>query len=150
MSCGFYYRDLKHDPVDKTDQEELKAFQGGCNCFFKGGHLLRRNLQSCCSMGRGRMLIPRTINLSFRFNVSFASVSVFKLWPFGGIHWSSAVDVTGRSKCKQKYLGCEAMLASQCTKAALEKQTSFSVHCSSSFPEDGCVGPPDKKHTESC
>lgn len=35
VSCGFYYRDLKHDPVDKTDQEELKAFQGGCNCFLK-------------------------------------------------------------------------------------------------------------------
>lgn len=22
----FYYKELKHDPVDETDQEELKAF----------------------------------------------------------------------------------------------------------------------------
>lgn len=29
----FYYRDLKHDPVDETDQEELKAFLS--NFFLK-------------------------------------------------------------------------------------------------------------------
>lgn len=33
VSCGFI-RELKHDPVDKTDQEELKAFPASCN-FFK-------------------------------------------------------------------------------------------------------------------
>lgn len=29
----FYYRDLKHDPVEGTDQEELKAFPD--NSFLK-------------------------------------------------------------------------------------------------------------------
>lgn len=96
------------------------------------------------------MLILRTINLSFRFNISFASVNSLKLWPFSSFDRSSAVDVTGRSKFKQKYLGCEAVLASQCTEAVLEKQTHFFQFIA--FPPflRRCVGgAPDKKHTKS-
>lgn len=66
------------------------------------------------------------------------------------------MDISGRSKLKQKYLGCEAVLASQCTKATRETNYLpfffnffFSVHCSPSFLEV-CVGTPDKKRSKSC
>lgn len=49
------------------------------------------------------MLLPRTINLCLRFNVSFASLSSFQLWLFSSVDQSSAVGVTGRSKLKEKY-----------------------------------------------
>jgi len=95
------------------------------------------------------MLILGTINLSFRFDISFASVGSFKLWPFSSVDLYSAVDVTGRCKFKQKYLGCEAVLATQCTKASLEKQTLFIFFFNSFVHKEGCVGTHNKKHTRS-
>lgn len=90
---------------------------------------------SDCGGGGGRMLILSTINFSFKFNISFTSVGSFKLrWPFSSVDWSSAVDVTRRSEFKQKYMGCEFVLASQCTNK-VDYRLVFSVHCCSSFSE---------------
>lgn len=81
-------------------------------------------------------LIRMTINFSFRFNISFTSIGSFKLcWPFSSVDWSSAVDVTRRSEFKQKYMGCEFVLASQCTNTAVDNKLLFSVHCCSAFSE---------------